>query len=79
MEQNFKHSASLKVHDLETGENLSLDPITAARFFNQGVAGHQAALTRACEDLKIDCELVLTNEPFHKALLRVLEKRRRMP
>jgi uncharacterized protein (DUF58 family) len=79
MEQNFRHSASLKVHDLETGEMLSLDPITAARFFNEGVAGHHAAIKRACDDLKVDCELVLTNEPFQKALLRVLEKRRRMP
>jgi uncharacterized protein (DUF58 family) len=78
MEQNFKHAASLKIHDLETGEKLSLDPVTAARFFNQGVAGHHAVIQRACRELSIDCELVLTNEPFHKALLRVLDKRRRM-
>jgi Uncharacterized conserved protein (some members contain a von Willebrand factor type A (vWA) domain) len=78
MEQDFKHAASLKIHDLETGEKLSLDPVTAARFFNQGVAGHHAAIKKACRELAIDCELIQTNEPFHKALLRVLDKRRRM-
>lgn len=78
MEYNFKHTSQLKVHDLETGEILSLDPATAARFFNEGVAGHHADIQKACRDLSIDCELIQTNEPFHKALLRVLDKRRRM-
>lgn len=78
MEQNFKYEASLKLHDLETGENLSLDPVTAAYFFNQGAASHYAVIKRACQELTIDCELILITEPFHKALLRVLEKRRRM-
>jgi uncharacterized protein (DUF58 family) len=79
MEWNFNHTASLKLHDLETGETLSLDPVTAARFFNRGVAGHHAAVKKACRELAIDCELILTNEPFHKALVRVLDKRRKMP
>jgi uncharacterized protein (DUF58 family) len=78
LERRFEHSSPLRLHDLETGEQLTLDGATAARFFNSGVALHRAAIERACRDMSIDFEHIRTDEPFQKALLRVVDKRRRM-
>jgi uncharacterized protein (DUF58 family) len=77
-EQRFDYSSPLFIRDMETGESLSLDAATAAGFFNTGSADHQEAIKRSCLDLRIDYETIVTTEPFQRALLRVLEKRRRM-
>ena len=78
-ELNFRPASPVSVRDLETGERLLLDPVVAARFFSNGLRGHHDLIKRACQDMKIDCEMVLTDEFFHGALARVLGKRRRMP
>ena len=78
MEERFVATAPLKVHDLETGQSLSIDAVTAARYFSDGTARHMAAIERACRDLRIDFETVVTDEPFQRALVRVLDKRRKM-
>ena len=78
MERRFHAATPLTLRDMETGRSLSLDAITAARFFGEGNRRHQAAIERACRDLRIDYETIVTTEPFQRALLRVLDKRRRM-
>jgi uncharacterized protein (DUF58 family) len=78
LELKFFHTATLKVRDLETGERLTLDPLIAERFFSEGVMGHHDRVNRACKDMRIDYEMISTDEFFHKALMRILGKRRRM-
>ena len=78
MERHFHGASSLRLRDMETNEEIFLDAAVAARFFRSGFLEHGAAIERACRDLRIDYEDITTSEPFQKALLRVLDKRRRM-
>lgn len=75
-EHAFKDAASYRLSDLESGRELLLDGDTARRYFRDGLERHKNTLIHGCKELKIDLELVSTDEPFHRALLRVLEKRR---
>jgi hypothetical protein len=63
---------------LETGEEIFLDAAVAGRYFQDGFSEHRTVIERACRDLRIDYEEITTVEPFQKALIRVLDKRRRM-
>jgi uncharacterized protein (DUF58 family) len=77
-ELSFSRTGPIKVRDMETHAELSLDGKTASRFFGQGIAQHQDRIAKICRELAIDLETVSTDEPFVRPLLRVLEKRRRM-
>jgi uncharacterized protein (DUF58 family) len=78
MEHHFDHPSSLRLRDLETGEEIFLDAAVAGRYFQDGFSEHRTVIERACRDLRIDYEEITTVEPFQKALIRVLDKRRRM-
>ena len=77
-ENDFKQNGSVRFHDIETGQILRMDGITATRYFSQGMKAHTDALKKYCKELQIDFEMITTDEPFQKALFRVLEKRARM-
>ena len=78
MEEHFTASSPLTIRDLETGKAISLDGAAAQRWYGEGNSRHHLALERACRDLRIDFRTMVTTEPFQHALLRVLDKRRRM-
>jgi uncharacterized protein (DUF58 family) len=75
-ERSFKSAGSYNLSDLECGKELVLDGDTAQKYFCEGMNRHIDTLVHACKELKIDLEMVSTEESFHRALLRVLEKRR---
>ncbi|MFP4240971.1 MAG: DUF58 domain-containing protein [Chitinispirillaceae bacterium] len=77
-ELNFDGKSVYKMKDLETGREVTLDPETAAEFFRQGLSEHHSRLEAAARELKIDFVVVTTAQPFHRSLLRVMEKRRRL-
>jgi uncharacterized protein (DUF58 family) len=74
----FPDRPGYRLRDLETGGALSIDGAAAARFFREGLDGHRDVIGRACRELAVDCEVVSTEEPFQKALFRILEKRARL-
>jgi uncharacterized protein (DUF58 family) len=78
LEASFVNSGSCEVQDLETGGSLLLDGRTASEYFRSGMAQHRRLIEEACRSLHIDCETVVTDEPFAKALVRILQKRRRL-
>lgn len=78
LEVHFDTHTSYRLHDLETGQVLALDGVTASQFFTRGLDEHRSILEHACKELHIDLECIATDEPFGRALLRVLEKRRRL-
>lgn len=78
MELDFKKDARLKVKDIETNEEILLDGETARYFYRTGFSEHRKKIEEACRELSIDCAIMSTNEAFQKALIRVLEKRRRL-
>jgi len=78
MEIDFNNEARLKIRDVETNEELVLDGETAGFFYGKGLAEHRNKIEKACRELSIDCTIISTQEPFQKALIRILEKRRRL-
>jgi uncharacterized protein (DUF58 family) len=78
LELDFGGKSDFRLKDLETGREVVIDSQTAAEYFNKGFSGHHAVLNNICRELKIDFEVVTTAEPFHKSLMRIIEKRRRL-
>jgi uncharacterized protein (DUF58 family) len=78
LEASFVNSGSIEVRDLETGTNLLLDATTASEYFRNGMTEHRLRIEEACRSLAVDCETVVTDEPFAKALIRILQKRKRL-
>jgi uncharacterized protein (DUF58 family) len=78
LELDFPAGVPYTLRDYETNRELSLDGRTAASFFRNGFSGHRNTITRACRDLSVDLETISTGEPFQKALIRIMEKRRRL-
>ncbi|MDR0307517.1 MAG: DUF58 domain-containing protein [Chitinispirillales bacterium] len=78
MELDFSGRSDFRLKDLETGQMITIDSQTAAKFFNQGFASHHAELKTISRELEIDFAVVTTAEPFHTSLMRVIEKRRRL-
>jgi uncharacterized protein (DUF58 family) len=72
LERSFKEGVSYRLRDYETARELSIDGQTASRFFRDGLAGHRNMLASACRELSIDFEVISTDEPFPKALMRIM-------
>jgi len=77
-EHLFKKKGSFRFRDIETGQELRMDGLTATQYFTKGLSVHTESIKGMCRELKIDYEMITTDEPFHKALHRVLEKRSRL-
>jgi uncharacterized protein (DUF58 family) len=78
LERDFRSSSPLHIRDLESGEEILLDGAVAAEYHNRGFLAHRGRLQDAMRELAVDCEIVTTDEPFVKALLRIVEKRTKM-
>lgn len=78
LELAFSGNVPYKLRDYETLKELSIDGQSAARFFREGLDNHRNLLTSACKELSVDLEVVSTEEPFQKALTRIMEKRERL-
>lgn len=78
LEHRFEVDAPVRVRDLETGEHFELSADIAHEFFDRGMDAHRSRIESACRELAIDLEYVVTDEPFGKALIRILGKRERL-
>ncbi len=77
-EEEFAIQGPVRIRDMESGKQLVLDGRIAAEFLDKGLTDHHRNLGRACRDMGIDFERVRTDEPFYRALTRVLQKRKGM-
>ncbi len=78
VELDFNREERLKIRDVETDEELVLDGETARHFYREELSHHRKQIEEGCRELAIDCTILSTDEPFQKALIKVLEKRRRL-
>jgi len=74
----FKQKGMYKFRDLESGADIKMDGRTASEYFNKGMSKHNNILRSMSRELQIDYEQVCTNEPFSKALIRILDKREKL-
>ncbi len=75
-EREFSPHRSYQLQDMETGRTLLLDGHTAALYLHDGIARHRAVIEQGCRELKVDFSTIETDEPFVRALMRVLQTRR---
>jgi uncharacterized protein (DUF58 family) len=77
-EHQFRPDGFLRVRDVETGEMVSLDAETAGEYYRTGFAAHSEQIEAGCRSRGVDYEVIRTDEPFARAILRILERRRRL-
>lgn len=64
--------------DVETGEEVALEPWQVQASYKSALDSWVARYQRECAQHQIDYVRILTNTPYDAALLRYLEKRRRL-
>ena len=78
MEATFSPQQSCEMIDMETNATMTLDKRTAGEYFFATMASHRRIIEDACAGMHIALEMIVTDEPFAKALIRILHKRRRL-
>ncbi len=78
VEVQFRQKGRYKFRDLESGAAIKMDGQTASEYFNKGMRLHNSMLRSLCRELQIDYEQICTDEPFSRALIRILDKREKL-
>lgn len=73
---NFKDEVSFV--DLETGEKLKTQPYFLQQQYREKIEEFYGNLQRECLNFNIDFQNIMTNEPFDRALIRYLLKRKKL-
>lgn len=77
-ERNFNFSSDSLFRDLETGEELSVQPHHLKKSYRKAFEEFIHTLKSGCQQTGIDYNLMDTGIPFDKALYTYLQKRSRM-
>lgn len=77
-EIDFPYTNDAIFEDLETGEQMPVQPNFLRRAYRENAQTYFEALKRACRENHIDYTLLNTTTPFDQALMHYLLKRRRM-
>jgi uncharacterized protein (DUF58 family) len=64
--------------DLETGEKLKTQPYFLQQQYREKIEEFYGNLQRECLNFNIDFQNIMTNEPFDRALIRYLLKRKKL-
>ncbi|MDB5331162.1 MAG: hypothetical protein JWP03_2313 [Phycisphaerales bacterium] len=74
-ELNLPYDRMLTFQDLETREKIQVDPSELREVYKKEVEKYLAQIRRACTDSDVEYHTILTNEPYEKALVRLLSRR----
>jgi uncharacterized protein (DUF58 family) len=77
-ELGFNYSRPLILKDLETGQELSIDPRALASTYRQAIKEFTHNFKCRCQESLIDYELITTDTPYDRALFKYLAKRQRL-
>ena len=66
----------ITLQDLETGEKLAVEPSEIREIYQKQVQAHVAALKRGCMDCDSEYHSVMVDQPYDKALVNLLGRRR---
>ncbi len=69
-------SAPSMVVDLETGQQIYLDPDAARQSYQQRFSEHQQELQSICNSLGVDLHQVQTDQPLERSLLQLISTQR---
>jgi len=78
MEESFSFSSPLRLVDMETKKEASLDPRLVRAEYQKALADYRTLLSSTCAEHHIDYNPIRTDQSLEYALFRYLEKRRRL-
>ncbi|MCE1189172.1 MAG: DUF58 domain-containing protein [Ignavibacteria bacterium] len=78
VEQSFALGKDAVFVDMETGEEMTSQPYQVQKSYQELFSSFQKRLKDECIKMGIDYNVVLTTEPFDRALFGYLQKRARM-
>ena len=76
-ELTFAFEEASVYRDMESGQDVFVDPTTAQRVYQQKLGAHLAAVEAACAGLGMMYQRVLTDEPLEASLFDFLQARMR--
>jgi uncharacterized protein (DUF58 family) len=76
-EVNFTFAAASMFQDLETGQEIYVDPQTIAADYRKRFEQHAAVIKECCDDLGIDFFQITTDQPVENSLLELIQARGR--
>ncbi|MCE5237001.1 DUF58 domain-containing protein [bacterium] len=74
-EVNFPFRGAVEFQDLESGQRLRTETADIRRSYLEGFRQHQETICDGCRSAGLDYELMLTTEPFGRALTAYLGRR----
>jgi uncharacterized protein (DUF58 family) len=77
-EIDFDYRGEARFEDLETGDNMKIDPAHLRASYQNKFEQWRTGLREESRGMKIDFVEMTTNEPFDRALMAYLRKRTRM-
>jgi hypothetical protein len=73
---DLPYENQVTLQDLETGEKIQVDPADVREPYLKQVEGYLAEVRRACTAGDSEYHAVYTDEPYDKALVRLLSRRK---
>ena len=74
-EIDLPYDRKVTFQDLETGEKVEADPSELREAYREQVEGYLASIRRACNDTDVEYHAMFVQEPYDKALVRLLSRR----
>jgi uncharacterized protein (DUF58 family) len=74
-EVGFDFESASLFHDLESGKELYVDPLTAGDEYRRRFAEHESSIKKTCDDLAIDFFQITTDQPPHVVLFNLVQSR----
>jgi len=74
----FRYKSPVVLRDLETGQEMSLDPRVVGEHYRSGFDDFSRRFERGCREALVDYHRITTDTPFDRALFAWLERRHRM-
>lgn len=77
-EHSFDRNYSYHLRDMESGRDLLLDGKSAADHLHEAMARHRETIVNGCRELRVDFSPIKTDEPFARALMKIVRTRRQL-
>lgn len=74
-ELELPYDRSLTFQDLESGERIQVDPADLRVTYQQEVQSYLSAVRRTCNDSDVEYHEMMIDEPYDKALVKLLRRR----
>jgi hypothetical protein len=74
-ELDLPYEKQLTFVDMETGEKLQADPRELREPYKKQVEAYLARVRKACNDSDVEYHAMMVQEPYDKALVRLLSRR----